>query len=59
MEIKRRFSPFGIVLFAVLLIGLAFFAFLMTTRGDNPDGDEPSVNADGAPNEEALIPPGQ
>ena len=59
MEIKRRFSPFGITLFAVLLIGLAIFAFLMTTRGDNPDGDEPSVNAGGAPNEEPLIPPGQ
>lgn len=31
------FSPFGIALFAVAIVAIAFFAFLMTERGDGRD----------------------
>ena len=59
MEVKRRFSPFGIALFAALLIGLLFFAFLMSERGDAPNGDAPDGGMTGTTTQEALIPPGQ
>ena len=68
MEVKRRFSPFGIALFAVLILGLVFFAFLMTNRGDAPNGLEPDANSLGVPDggvqstteqRDALTPAGQ
>lgn len=67
MDVKRRFSPFGIALFAVLILGLLFFAFLMAERGDAPNGSEPDANSLGVSNgtqsmteqQEALTPPGQ
>jgi len=39
-SLTDRFSPFGIALFAVLLIGLLFFAYLMTQRGSEDGGAE-------------------
>ena len=42
MALTDRFSPFGIALFGVLILGLLFFMYLMTSRGDNPNGDEPA-----------------
>jgi len=38
MALTDRFSPFGFALLGVLLLGLLFFAFLMTQRGDNEGG---------------------
>ena len=32
--VDSRFSPFGIALFAVGIIAILLFAFLMTERGD-------------------------
>lgn len=40
MALTDRFSPFGIALFGALLLGLLFFAFLMTRRGDDNGGVE-------------------
>lgn len=42
MALTDRFSPFGLALFGVLIVGLLFFVYLMTSRGDNPNGDEPA-----------------
>jgi hypothetical protein len=42
MALTDRFSPFGLVLFGVLLLGLIFFGYLMASRGDNPNDDEPT-----------------
>ena len=42
MALTDRFSPFGLALFGVLLAGLLFFAYLMTSRGDDPNGSEPT-----------------
>lgn len=56
---KQRFNPLGVALVAVLLLDLAFFAFLVTSRGGAPVGGAPALNADGAPREAALVPPGQ
>ncbi len=41
MALTDRFSPFGIALFGVLIAGLLFFAYLMLSRGDNPNGSAP------------------
>ncbi|HEX8386092.1 MAG TPA: hypothetical protein VF576_07910 [Rubricoccaceae bacterium] len=46
MALTDRFSPFGIALLAALLLGLLFFAFLMSQRGDDP-ADTGGVDADG------------
>jgi hypothetical protein len=52
MALTDRFSPFGLALLGVLLLGLLFFAFLMSQRGDDGggaerDGDGGQVQTDG------------
>lgn len=48
MALTDRFSPFGLILFGALLVGLLVFAFLMNSRGSG-DGGEPDPDAaDGA-----------
>ena len=48
MALTDRFSPFGLVLFGALLLGLLFFGYLMTSRGVNPNGEEPTGALEGA-----------
>lgn len=47
MALTDRFSPFGIALFGALLLGLLFFAFLMTRRGDDNGGVEGDAGGGG------------
>ena len=55
MALTDRFSPFGIVLFGALLLGLLFFAFLMNSRGSTTGGNE--QNEDGAQQMTAPVAP--
>ena len=58
-ESRPRFSPFGIALFAVVVISILFFMFLMTERGDgrNPDRIDSPERLEEVESDLGVIPP--